>query len=188
VSKNPKGIPRQYVEFYMLIGQCIKHWAGIEDRLFDLCTLALNAEPKQAAIVYYRTPSLDARLTLVDELIVSILPKKERKDGGHDHPLVTRWKALVNDIRDLLPVRNMIAHAPISELRHYDFAADASTPTVQMVRWWIEISPSPNERLRERESTKPSVKDTDLPAHLEQVNAIWTRLEKFLRDAHGIPR
>jgi hypothetical protein len=42
-------------EFFKWVGMCIKEWANIESRLYDLCALILKADPKHVAIVYYRT-------------------------------------------------------------------------------------------------------------------------------------
>jgi hypothetical protein len=78
----PKTDPERD-EFYMWIGHCISAWAKVEERLFKICWHSLRAPKTQAAIVYFRTPSLDARLSLVDELVKSALPKPERRDGGH---------------------------------------------------------------------------------------------------------
>jgi hypothetical protein len=44
-------------EFYKWVGICIKEWATIEARLYDICALALKVNPKQVAIVYGRTPT-----------------------------------------------------------------------------------------------------------------------------------
>lgn len=83
---SPLTIETRRNEFYQLIGKCIKEWAMVEEKLFELFVFALKAPRKQAAIVYYRCPTIDARLNLTDKLIRAILPQRERKDGGHDHP------------------------------------------------------------------------------------------------------
>ena len=58
----------------------------VEEKLFELFAFALKAPRKQAAIVYYRCSTIDARLNLADELIRSILPRREKNDGGQaDH-------------------------------------------------------------------------------------------------------
>jgi len=48
--------------------------------MFELCALVLKADPKHVSIVYYRTPTIDARLTLTSDLVASVLPQKKRKD------------------------------------------------------------------------------------------------------------
>jgi hypothetical protein len=64
----------QQKEFYWLLGIEITIWAQLEEQLFNMCAQVLKAARHHVAIVYYRTPTLDARLTLVDEL-TSGLPR-----------------------------------------------------------------------------------------------------------------
>jgi hypothetical protein len=90
-------------EFYKLIGQCIKKWADVETQLFELCVLALKSPGQQAAIVYYKSPTINSRLTLVDELLRAILPPRDREDGGHDHPLVSEWIDIFREIEAQAP-------------------------------------------------------------------------------------
>jgi hypothetical protein len=51
-------------KFYMEIGLTITRWADLEEALFELCKLALGAPEAQAAVVFYRTPSLEGRIRL----------------------------------------------------------------------------------------------------------------------------
>ena len=96
------------------IGVCIKEWASIEHVLLQLCNLALKTTDKIASIVYFRTPSLDGRTKLTDELLLTILPAREKKDGGHDHRLVKEWTGIRKDIKNELAVRNKLAHWPLA--------------------------------------------------------------------------
>jgi hypothetical protein len=60
---------KEYDEFYKWVGICIKVWAAVEDRMFELCGLVLKADPRHVSIIYYRTPTIDARLTLTSDLV-----------------------------------------------------------------------------------------------------------------------
>jgi hypothetical protein len=71
-------------EFHMMVGYCIAEWARVEDALFRIFQACLSIKAEQCAILYYRTPSLDTRLVLVDEIVKSVLPKKP-KPSAHDH-------------------------------------------------------------------------------------------------------
>jgi hypothetical protein len=79
-----KATPSE-VAFLMYVGYCITTWADVEEKLFKIFWRATNCPKKQAAIIYYRTPTLDARLSLTDELVKHALPKPEKKSGGHPH-------------------------------------------------------------------------------------------------------
>lgn len=63
-------------EFLMWIGTCITAWAKVEEQLFGICEHCLGARTDRAAIVYYRTPTIDSRVLLVDELVRTVLPKR----------------------------------------------------------------------------------------------------------------
>jgi hypothetical protein len=62
----------------MMIGYCIAEWAGIDDELFRIFQHCTGAKEQQAAIIYYRTPGLNVRLGLVDEIVRSVLPKRSQ--------------------------------------------------------------------------------------------------------------
>jgi hypothetical protein len=89
-------------EFHMYVGLCITAWAKVEEQLFRMCARCLGTSDELAAIVYYRTPNMDTRLKLVDELLRAVLPKRKRKSGGHDHPDVKKWNTLRSNLEDLL--------------------------------------------------------------------------------------
>ncbi len=55
-------------EFFTWLGKCITAWAQVEEHLFEICVHSLGATRHRVAIVYYRTPTLRARLDLTDEL------------------------------------------------------------------------------------------------------------------------
>jgi hypothetical protein len=101
--------------FFTWVGKCITSWSRVEDHLFEICHKVLGCTKRRAAIVYYRTPTIDARLSLTDELLLSLLPKKDPPIGGHDHADVRAWNDIRKSIIALLPDRNRIAHHPVQE-------------------------------------------------------------------------
>ena len=62
-------------DFFGLLGQCIAAWALIDDELFRLFQECVG-QPEQSAIIFYRTPGLDLRLSLTDEIFRSVLPRR----------------------------------------------------------------------------------------------------------------
>jgi hypothetical protein len=161
--------------FYNLIGKCIKEWAYIEDELFHLCKFSLGSGEKQAAIVFYRTPTIDSRLKLVSELLLAKLPQKSRKNGGHDDPLVTRWTKLENAIADLLPTCNLLAHSPVTptEAMRIGFG-DQREP---MIVSWLQVATSETEQLRGRGKKSASI--PALVDHLKSVSGMTKRLQSY---------
>lgn len=100
-------------EFHMLIGYCIAEWASIDDQLFRIFRHCTGAKEEQAAIIYYKTPGLNVRLTMVDEIVRSVLPKNPKQTGGHDHPNMKRWKEIFCKCNKLFATRRRIAHQPV---------------------------------------------------------------------------
>jgi hypothetical protein len=164
-------------EFYQWVGRCIKEWAKIEDMLFEICRRILRTELKRAAIVYYRTPTIDARLSLTDELVLSVLPQRARQSGGHDHPNVTEWRQIVKDIRELLPIRNILAHSRVGRpTSRASFAVDDDQPG-EVQTSWFEIATNFEEQLRGRPEL--CIIDRHLPDHLADIKSTFSNLDKF---------
>jgi len=176
---GPLTVETRRKEFYQLIGQCIKEWAKVEEKLFELCVFALKAPRKQTAIVYYKSPTLDTRLNLVDDLVRAILPQRERKDGGHDHPHVIAWTKLHKAIKDVLPERNLLAHAPVKEVEAVQTRMPLTGPDPFVtLASWLEIVMSEGEKLRGRGEKKP-IRTNDLTEHLAAVQFLSSRIAVF---------
>jgi hypothetical protein len=111
---NPQNELQEWAdEFHMMMGYCIAEWATVDEELFLIFRDCLGPY-EQSAIIYFRTPGLNVRLGLTDELVLSVLPEKERKSGGHDHPSVKAWQEAIKGFDTLLAVRRRIAHQPIA--------------------------------------------------------------------------
>ena len=72
-TTEPESLDAISDEFNKAIGQCITQWALVEEELFQICWRVLQCALEHAAIIYYRTPNLDARLSLASELVESDL-------------------------------------------------------------------------------------------------------------------
>jgi hypothetical protein len=168
------------------VGKAITSWATIDERLFVLCWYSLGAPQQQSAIVYYKTPTLDARVTLADELIRSVFPKPERKSGGHDCVAIKEWKAIANDIRDALGQRRKIAHYPVGQVISPVFAKDKrpnflSRDVVESGAYdvWWEFSESEGEKARTGSKESKTIEVSDLSAHLSVLSDLSSRLLGF---------
>ncbi len=95
-----------------MIGACVSEWAVVDDELFRIFRDCIGPY-EQCAILYYRMPGLDIRLNAVDEIVKSVLPKPERKSGGHPHVSVKIWNKIKKEFSELLSVRRRIAHHPV---------------------------------------------------------------------------
>jgi hypothetical protein len=169
--------------FYQLIGKCIKEWAYIENELFHLCEFSLGSGEKQAAVVFYRTPTIGSRLTLVSELLLAKLPQKSRKNGGHDDPLVSGWAKLEKAIGALLPTRNLLAHSPVTptEAMRIRFGNQREP----MIVSWLQVATSETEQLRghgKQSATIPALVD-----HLKSVSEMTKRLQSYRTSLSAAP-
>jgi hypothetical protein len=163
--------------FHMMIGYCIADWAKVDDELFRIFRDCVGPY-EQSAIIYYRTPGLNVRLELTDEIVKSVLPKPQKQSGDHDHPSVKAWKAAKKDFRDLLSTRRRIAHHPIKHGAIWPFDPALSL----LLSWppWFEIQIGQHEQLRS--GKLPDLQLDDLKAHLSAVAALRERLQHFFSD------
>lgn len=169
-----KGIPKPLQEasdeFYMWIGHCITDWAATESVIFQIFWKSLGCKEEQAAIVYFKSPSLETRFTLTQELVLSVLPKTE--SGKPIHPDLKAWNAIVSTLNDLKTVRNRIAHHPIA-------AYVAISDPGDILEFWFENYVSPEERLRGKHNNiKPLVVE-DLKSHHLSALSLTTALKRF---------
>jgi len=163
-------------EFYQWVGKCIKEWAVIEALLYEVYALALKADPKHLAIIYYRTPSVDARLSFVDELVLTTLPQRER--GGRKHPDVIEWMRLVKDIRALLKIRNLLAHAPVGRASITEWIEDDEGKERTFTNYMLHVTTARNEQLRGRQVE--SIDQPNLPDHFTDLRVIETRIGQIM--------
>jgi hypothetical protein len=174
-------------EFHLMVGYCITDWARVDDSLFAIFRACLGPI-EQSAIIYYRTPALDLRFKLTDELVLSVLPKRVRKSGGHDHPDVKAWKKAIEGHSDLLSVRRRIAHHPVDatyKTGPHSALIGAAIPGSSMpgnadLVPSFEIYASAQERLRSKEKNEMPLGVGDLKTHRVQVNQLRDRLHAFL--------
>jgi hypothetical protein len=101
-------------EFYVMVGRCIKRWADIEGLLFSVCHWALKTDERTAAIVFFRTPQLSARVTLTDDLMQARFFPKGKQPGEHAPALLKKWETLKEQIEKNIEFRNVLAHFPSS--------------------------------------------------------------------------
>lgn len=163
-------------QFHLWVGYCISQWSFVDDNLFLIFRDCVGPYD-QCSIIYYRVPGLDARLSLTDEIVLSVLPQPERKNGGHSHKDVVAWEKAKKGFKDLLSVRRKIAHHPVVGVS-YD-PSDIVTSSDE--EYWLEISPSQHERLRQKIDHK-GLKIQDLKDHYKGVHDLANRLKSFLDD------
>jgi hypothetical protein len=186
MSDSPRSAAeREADEFHMMLGYCIAVWADVDDLLFQVFRECVGP-PLQCAIIYYKTPGLDARFSLTDEIVRSILPKK--KPGGHDHPSVIAWDKAIKPRQDLLAIRRRLAHHPVTiRMRPHSNSMLNRAPPGKMTIGgpihqfsWTELYATEQEKLRGRTADLMPLRLPDLENHFNGVGALANNLLGFL--------
>jgi hypothetical protein len=172
----------------MMLGYCISAWADVDELLFRIFRDCIGPY-EQCAIIYYKTPGLEARFSLTDEIVKSVLPKK--LPGEHDHPSVQAWNRTISGRDELLGTRRRIAHHPVAvRMRIHGSSMLGQmqvgvTPLGSMgTRFsWVELYMSEHEKLRGRKADLPPIKYEDLEKHYYgDVGDLANRLLSFVID------
>jgi hypothetical protein len=177
-DEKPKTWQELGDEFHMMVGYCVAEWARVDDELFRIFRDCLGPY-EQSAIIYYRTPGLDVRFGLTDEIVRSVLPKRPKRSGSHEHPDVRAWVKAKGDYQNLLGTRRRIAHHPIM-VRQEPFRVGMATGEAPPS--WFEIYVSQHEGLREKSSDLPPLRIDHLKAHFIAVAQLRDRLHRFFYD------
>lgn len=178
-----KSVPVRTAEsakFHMAVGYCITAWADLEEQLFKICAKSLGSSDVAAAVVYYRTPTLDGRLKLCDELVRIVLPPKTQKVGGKDHPGVAAWKKLRKRAEDLLRTRSRIAHHPVNQFTIS--IKNLATGKIEYESSELENYVSKQEQLRGRSAHLRPLLLADIEDHHVAVRRLARSLERFYND------
>lgn len=161
-------------EFYTLMGNAISNWASVEAYLFKICRAALGASSQRTAIVYGRTPTIESRRLLVNNLLETRLPVRQQ-NGGTEHPDTREWNRLTEAMKNLLPTRNQIAHRPMEPHLDWEEKEDGGVGKTEM---WFAITASEHERARYG-GPRGSLDETDLRNHIRDVWELKEQLADF---------
>lgn len=153
-------------EFFAKMGSAISGWAIVEEYLFKICRDALGASTERAAIVYGKTPTIESRRQLVNELLATRISK------GHDNDV--EWRAIYAEMTALLPIRNRIAHQPMGpQLEWKEINGQPHDTKV-----WFELMASEHEKARGSKSFAP-LDRAALEAHISNVWKLKERIAAF---------
>ena len=166
---KPQTIQQMGDEFMRLLGMCITEWAQIEEELFEVCHIILKTTQEHTAIIYYRTPTIDSRIQLANELVTTVFPPP--KSG--DHPPVQKktWAGICSEFKRLLPERNLLAHGKVGPT-----ITDVNGDWLRDVKY--EAFPHPHEKMRGKPTKKPMTAE-DLKDHISGAAHLWSALRNF---------
>jgi hypothetical protein len=173
-GQEPKWRHPVFDKFHTELGYCVTAWAQVDEELFNIFQRCVGPW-RQCAIIYYRTPGLDVRRNMVDEIVRFILPKQERKSGGHPPPDLKAWTEANEGFQTLLGVRRRIAHQQVGVSVY--LAEDGRQPDRYNS---VEVFPSYQERLRGK--SDETIDIDGLKKHQDDVGKLAQRLSTFRDD------
>lgn len=165
---------------YHWIGRCIARWGYVDNALFDISAWALRCHEEIAAVVYYRTPSLDARISLVNDLIEARFIPGGLKNGEHAPPLLKAWRKLKKRLEEK-EFRNFIAHNHTVTLSSAMNAAASRYPYFSMndqAMFGARVA-QPGHDKRRRPSKYEFVGPDELRDHYKVVCSLRNDLQAF---------
>jgi hypothetical protein len=166
-------LSEQDKELLLWVGLCITEWATIEHLLFRLTIVVLGVTPNHAATIYRKTPTLDSRITLIDELVSRVLlDSNPEKSGRHKSGLSLTWHVLVRDMTGLKSFRNKLAH-----WTRFTIARDEIE--ISPTRSVLHLSESDLWRGKYKESDKP-IDVSDMSLHYELIEQLSTNIRRFI--------
>lgn len=179
-SKEAEEYRRAQDQFHLVLGYCIAKWADIEEQLFRICWAALRCTPEHAAVVFFRTPTLEARFALTTELLEWVLPRTV--PGEQPHPDLKSWKDICAKFRQLAPVRNQLAHHPVrGEQFMYMFEAEEPGEVTQIHAMTDFRSTTSDAKLL-RGGVRDELRDKELVEHLMNTEHLSLWMQMFRRD------
>src|SRR5208282_2222336 len=181
-AQPPKTLQEMNDEFHMMVGECVTQWATVEELLFRTCRICLACTTEQAAIVYYRTPTIAARIELIDELLGLVLPPKDPKRGSEHHPDTKEWSGIKQRLKGLLSIRNRLAHEPVTI--NIRLSTSDSDPVHRLLaeESSFAIYASRQQLTRAKSAKLKPLLINDLKEHLVAMSAIAGRLQQFYRE------
>jgi hypothetical protein len=169
--------------FHMHLGYCVAEWSNLDEWLFQIFQSCVGA-PEQCSIIYYKQTGLEPRLSLTDEIVRSVLPKPQRKSGGHQPPSVIVWNQVKKNIDKLISTRRRIAHHQVSGeiLINYNSMMGSmgfNESSVSEMISWFSIYMSQSESLRGRHVDNNPLEERDLISHAASVRSAAEDLSNF---------
>jgi len=157
------------------IGRAITEWASVQDQLFAIVRLILRCSERHASIVFFRTPSIESRISLTDDLLKTVFPQTSDKPGSKPHPGYTVWTQIQKELRKETPLRNSLAHHPV------ELVVDAYEHKVTGEIMFVGTRPATMLSLAEakRKGSRYPLTIEDIRAHYARVATFAPRLLDF---------
>lgn len=189
MKKPAMTLTQEAQKFYSALGQCITIWSHIEGRMFLISQLCLGTSESLAAIVFFRTPSLEGKASLTNDLISHYLEPEPRKSGKHAPPLLKRWSKIHSKIKQRIAFRNYIAHQPdrldIETLWAIAKAKGATVDQFDQIYDEATVIKQHKADFDRRPLKISQAGLAELEGHFEEMSSIFESLNEFVTDLHA---
>jgi hypothetical protein len=178
MGKKPVRTDEAEKEFYEWVGRCMKQWAKIEFYLFDICSMAISSNYRNvAAVIYWRQPGIDTRLTTITDLLNIRLPPTKGRNRVIENPEIARWNKLRIRMKEkLAPFRNFVAHQPA----WHRFNVVDTPDGAKFTEFWHTTQNHRDAERRPSEIKDPGV--ADMKAHCEKMDTLVAELRQLAED------
>lgn len=157
------------------VGRAITEWADVQEHLYAIVLQILRCEPRHASIIFFRTPSIEARITLADDLLKTVFPQTSENPGTKSHSGYATWTGIQADLRREMPIRNSLAHHPVDLV--VDVWEDKTTSRFVARKVRPATVMGPSEALRKGYRYPLAIED--IKAHSARVSVFASRLLDF---------
>ena len=179
-----EGFTKEYTHFFALVGYAITRWAHIDRELFEFFRVALGASAEKAANIFYGYNSISHRLEVADSMMRLSLRRKL---------LIIRWEKIFKETKEILPVRNDLAHNIPTQVIELAVSKDALSFPIPEPKYSWESRTKSTKLLRKKER-KARVKAEEIIAHttalnklLDDMRELKQLLPKRLGSSHAKP-
>jgi hypothetical protein len=108
-ENREKELVEKHTEFMLHLGMCISRWSNIDGWLFQIYRDCIGGSSWRAANLFYRSPNISDHMNLVNIIIDDIVFENKAQNSCLD----IEWRQASKLIKELLEVRNAIAHNPV---------------------------------------------------------------------------
>ena len=162
------SIFKQRVQFSNSVRVCVTQWAFVDRQLFRLFRFGIGASTHRAAILYYDQNTIGRRAGQINNLLRSAF------EGLGNENWLKAWESLHQRLRDLLPIRNVIAHQPVQRTGTSD-----GEKAVYVYAIYLEPYARYLKKSRNVHRDKESLKTEDLIQHSNDVATLESDLHDF---------
>ena len=167
--------PEEYVEaetaFLRAVGLCVTRWAFVDRQLFRLFKFGIGASTHRAALLYYDQNMIGRRAGQINNLLKSAF------EGPDNENWLRKWESLHQRLRDLLPIRNVIAHQPVQRL-----ATSDGKKAIYVYAIYLEPYARYLKKSRNVHGDKEILKTDDLIQHSNDVETLESDLRDFANE------